>query len=71
MYVLPSMLKMTRVKQPSKAHQKVAELVLICNSRYHTMTDLMEGAKIISEIPKDKIKEVTAMDLYALRIMLP
>jgi hypothetical protein len=65
------MLKMTKVKQPTKAHQKVAEVALICNPRYRTMTALTEGAKIISEIPKDKIKEVTAMDLYALGIMLP
>jgi hypothetical protein len=35
------------------------------------MTDLMEGARIIAEIPEDKIKLVTAMDLYALGIMLP
>ena len=71
MYAFPEMLEMTGQKWPSKAHQKVAETVLICNRQYHTMTALMEGARIIAEIPKDKIKKVTAGDLYALGIMLP
>jgi hypothetical protein len=71
MYVFPSMLKMTKIKQPTDAHQKVAETILLCNPRYHTMTDFANGARIIAEIPKDKIKKVTLMDLYALGIMLP
>ena len=71
MYAFPSMLKMTKQKWPTKAHQKVAETVLLCNPRYHTMTDLMEGAKIIAEISKDKIKEVTLMDLYSMGIKIP
>ena len=71
MYVFPGMLKMTKVKQPTKAHQKVAEAILLCNRQYTTMSALQEGARIIAEIPEDKIKLVTAMDLYALGIMLP
>lgn len=71
MYAFPSMLEMTKQEWPSEAHKQVAQNALLCNSRYHTMTDLMEGARIIAEIPEDKIKLVTAMDLYALGIMLP
>jgi hypothetical protein len=71
MYVFPGMLKMTKVKQPTPAHQKVAETVLLCNSRYHTMTTLTEGATIISKIPKNEIKKVTLIDLYKKGIMLP
>ena len=71
MYVFPEMLKLTEVKQPSKAHQKVAESILLCNSQYNTLTKLIGGAEIIAAIPEDKIKTVTAGDLYALGIMLP
>ena len=71
MYVFPSMLKMTEVEQPSKAHQKVAETILLCNRQYTTLTNLRHGAEIIAAIPNDKIKKVTAGDLYALGIMLP
>jgi hypothetical protein len=71
MYVFPSMLKLTKIKQPTDAHQKVAENVLLCNGQYNTLTKLIEGARIISKIPKDKIKKVTAGDLYALGIKLP
>lgn len=70
MYILPQMLKLTKQVWPSKAHKTVAENILLCNSRYTNLTDLKEGASIIAAIPKDKIKLVTAMDLYALGIML-
>ena len=70
MYAFPSMLELTGQKWPTDAHQKVAETILLCNGRYHSMTDLMEGARIIADIPEDKIKTVTAMDLYALGIMV-
>jgi hypothetical protein len=71
MYAFPSMLELTGQEWPSDAHKKVAETALLCNGRYHNLTDLKEGARIIAEIPDDKIKLVTAMDLYALGIMLP
>ena len=71
MYAFPSMLKLTKIKQPTKAHQKVAETILLCNRQYHILDDLIHGAEIISAIPNDKIKKVTAGDLYALGIKLP
>jgi len=71
MYAFPEMLEMTKQEWPSEAHKKVAETILIGNSRYYSMTELMEGARIIAEIPDDKIKLVTAGDLNALGIMLP
>jgi len=71
MYAFPEMLEMTGQAWPTKAHEKVAKTILIGNSRYFTMTDLKEGAQIIAEIPVNKIKKVTAGDLYALGIMLP
>jgi hypothetical protein len=71
MYAFPAMLELTEQEWPSEAHKVVAERVLIGNSRYHSLTDLKEGASIIAAIPEDKIKLVTAMDLYALGVMLP
>ena len=63
MYVFPEMLKLTEQKWPSKAHQKVAETVLLCNPRYASLTALKEGAEIIAAIPSKEIKKVTAADL--------
>lgn len=71
MYAFPEMLEMTKQVWPSDAHKQVAENILLCNSNYHSMTALMEGARTIAEIPEDKIKLVTMMDMYALGIMLP
>ena len=71
MYAFPEMLEMTKQEWPTEAHKIVAELVLIGNSRYYTLTELMEGAAIIAAIPNDRIKLVTASDLAALGVMLP
>jgi hypothetical protein len=71
MYVFPSMLDMTKVKFPTKAHRAVAEKVLLCNPQYFTMSALMEGAKIVADVPKDRIKKVTVHDLFDLGIMFP
>ena len=71
MYAFPEMLELTKQVWPSPAHKTVAEAILIGNSRYHTVTDLVEGAEIIASIPEDKIKLVTACDLAAMGIMLP
>ena len=57
MYVFPSMLKITKVNQPTKAHQKVAEMVLLCNPRYHTMTDFAEGARIIARFQRTESRK--------------
>jgi len=70
MYVFPNMLKVTKQKWPTEAHQKVAESVLLCNPRYHTMTDLMEGARIIADIPNDQITKVTVVDLWKLGVLI-
>lgn len=70
MYCFPSMLEMTNVKQPTKAHQKVAIQALIANPRYHTLTALIEGAEIIAKITNNKIKKITIIDLYHLGIMV-
>lgn len=71
MYAFPAMLDMTKQVWPTEDHKYVAEAILIGNSRYHTMQDLMDGAKIIADVPTEKIREVTALDLRALGIMLP
>jgi hypothetical protein len=71
MYVFSEMLDLTKQKWPTKAHQKVAESVLLCNPRYTTLTDLIVGAKIVASVPKDRIKKVTASDLFSLGIMFP
>lgn len=71
MYVFPSMLDMTKVKFPTETHRVVAEKVLLCNPRYFTMTAFTEGAQIIANVPKDRIKKVTVHDLFDLGIMFP
>ena len=71
MYAFPEMLKMTKVEFPTGAHKIVAENILIGNGRYFTLDTLTEGAKIIADIPEDRIKLVTAGELYDLGIMLP
>lgn len=71
MYAFPEMLDMTKVKFPSKAHQTIAERVLICNPQYFTMSSLVEGAQIIADIPEERIKKVTVHDLFDLGIMFP
>lgn len=71
MYVFPEMLEMTKQEWPSDAHRTVAEKVLLCNSRYFTLSGLMEGAEIIAAIPEEMIKLATAADLAALGIVFP
>jgi hypothetical protein len=71
MYAFPEMLDMTKVKFPSSAHRVVAEHILIGNGRYNTMSALTEAARIISKIPKTKIKLLTAKDLHSMGVMLP
>ena len=70
MYLLPDMLNLTEVKWPTDAHRDVAEKALLGNRNYSRLSDLTEATRIISHIPADKIKTVTAVDLMRLGIMI-
>lgn len=70
MYLFPEMLEMTEVKWPTDAHRDVAEKVLLGNGRYDRLCDLTNAARIIANIPADKIKKVTGADLARLGILI-
>lgn len=70
MYLFPEMLEMTEVKWPTDAHRNVAEKVLLGNGRYDRLCDLTNAARIIANIPTDKIKTVTGVDLARLGILI-
>jgi hypothetical protein len=70
MYLFPDMLDTTEVTWPTDAHRIVAELALLGNCRYNSLADLTTAANIIADIPEDKIKLVTGVDLARLGILI-
>ena len=70
MYLFPDMLNLTEVKWPTDAHRDVAEKALLGNCRYDRLSDLTNAARIIADIPADKIKQVTGADLVRLGILV-
>lgn len=55
----------------SDDHKIVAANILLCNSHTHDRSTLIECTAIINAIPADKIRLVTAGDLYGMGIPLP
>lgn len=73
MYIHPSSLdeKFIGFEWKSKIHRQVAENSLLCNREIKTKDTLVDQAKIINEIPEDRIELVTFKDLMNKGILIP